>query len=181
MKRKASFYISEPEFSPVSVSTFNSSTVRFDEQIVQHKLVNLHHIAPQFSPVQAESSHPLLAHFEKQLLHPCGILITIFPTLFSFWETKTLLRNLWLYFEFCLTLCICKFQRRFTVSTTQRILVPAFCWTKCHPGINQTLSVSLCIARVTAMKVNSICSLFHMLGRYKPFCVGFTAANFRNL
>lgn len=190
--------MSEPEFPPVSVSAFSSSIGRFDERIVQHELVNLHLIAPWFSPVQAELSHPLLAHFVRQLLHPCGIFITIFCTLFSldfvvtslqavglsqyrFGDAKTLLGNPQLYFEFCLALCICKFQSRFTVSTTQRILVSASCWTKCQLGTNQTLFVTLCITTVPAMKVNSIPSLFHTLGRYKPFCVGFTAAKFRHL
>lgn len=52
--------MSKPEFPQVSVSAFSSSVVRFDEWIVQHELVNLHHVAPCFSTVQAERSHPYL-------------------------------------------------------------------------------------------------------------------------
>jgi len=113
--------MSKSEFPPVSVSAFSSSIVRFDERIVQHELVNLHHIVTQFPPVQAEHSHPLLDHFVRQLFHPHGILVSVFCTLFSldlvatslqavvlsqyhFWETKTLVRNPHLDLEFCLAL-----------------------------------------------------------------------------
>lgn len=100
------------------------------------------HCSLFFFPVQAEHSHPLLALFVRQLLHPCGTSVTIFCTSFNldlvatslqvvvlsqyhFGETKTLLGNPQLYFEFCLTSCIWKFQSRFSVSITQRILVSA--------------------------------------------------------